>query len=77
MELYTEFDNPNRTLVATLQIAMKRPFKLLGTQPVRNNGSYISSHELTYADRASSRLLHGIPVRPYVPHVSDVSNALD
>ena len=34
MQLYTEFDTPNRTLVGTLRIALKRPFKLLGTQPI-------------------------------------------
>ncbi|KAH7074271.1 MFS multidrug transporter-like protein [Paraphoma chrysanthemicola] len=32
--LYTEFDTPDRTLGTTLKIAMKRPFKLLGTQPI-------------------------------------------
>lgn len=34
MELHTEFDNPDRTLLKTITIAMKRPFKLLGTQPI-------------------------------------------
>jgi len=33
-ELYTEFDSPDRTLLATLRISMKRPFKLLATQPI-------------------------------------------
>jgi multidrug resistance protein len=33
-ELHTEFDSPDRTLLTTLKIAMKRPFKLLGTQPI-------------------------------------------
>lgn len=34
MELHTEFDSPDRTLMTTIKIAMKRPFKLLGTQPI-------------------------------------------
>ncbi|KAJ4373830.1 hypothetical protein N0V83_002569 [Neocucurbitaria cava] len=34
MELHTEFDSPDRTLATTLKTAMKRPFKLLGTQPI-------------------------------------------
>ncbi|OAL57136.1 MFS general substrate transporter [Pyrenochaeta sp. DS3sAY3a] len=34
MELHTEFDNPDRTLLRTIAIAMKRPFKLLFTQPI-------------------------------------------
>ncbi|KAF1914425.1 major facilitator superfamily domain-containing protein [Ampelomyces quisqualis] len=34
MELHTEFDSPDRTLLTTLKVAMKRPFKLLGTQPI-------------------------------------------
>ncbi|KAH7390795.1 MFS multidrug transporter-like protein [Phaeosphaeria sp. MPI-PUGE-AT-0046c] len=34
IELHTEFDSPDRTLATTLKVAMKRPFKLLGTQPI-------------------------------------------
>lgn len=34
MELHTEFDSPDRTLATTLKVALKRPFKLLGTQPI-------------------------------------------
>jgi hypothetical protein len=34
MELHTEFDSPDRTLLTTIKVAMKRPFKLLGTQPI-------------------------------------------
>ncbi|KAF2821238.1 MFS general substrate transporter [Ophiobolus disseminans] len=34
MSLHTEFDSPDRTLLTTLKIAMKRPFKLLFTQPI-------------------------------------------
>lgn len=34
MLLHTEFDSPDRTLLTTLKIAMKRPFKLLFTQPI-------------------------------------------
>lgn len=34
MELHTEFDNPDRTLVKTLKVALQRPFRLLGTQPI-------------------------------------------
>lgn len=34
MELHTEFDSADRTLMTTIKIAMKRPFKLLGTQPI-------------------------------------------
>ncbi|KAF1947175.1 MFS general substrate transporter [Clathrospora elynae] len=34
MELHTEFDSPDRTLLTTIKIAMKRPFKLLFTQPI-------------------------------------------
>ncbi len=33
-ELYTEFDNPKRSVPTTLRIAIKRPFKLLFTQPI-------------------------------------------
>ncbi|KAI4653034.1 uncharacterized protein J4E78_007863 [Alternaria triticimaculans] len=33
-ELHTEFDNPDRTLATTIKIAMRRPFKLLLTQPI-------------------------------------------
>jgi len=33
-ELHTEFDNPDRTLATTIKIAMRRPFKLLITQPI-------------------------------------------
>ncbi|KAJ4340247.1 hypothetical protein N0V95_007541 [Ascochyta clinopodiicola] len=32
--LHTEFDSPDKTLATTLKIAMKRPFILLGTQPI-------------------------------------------
>lgn len=32
MALYTEFDNPKRTLAETLETSVARPFKLLGTQ---------------------------------------------
>jgi MFS family permease len=34
MKLHTEFDSPDRTLLTTIKVAMKRPFKLLGTQPI-------------------------------------------
>jgi multidrug resistance protein len=34
MALHTEFDSPDRTLLTTIKIAMKRPFKLLATQPI-------------------------------------------
>ncbi|KAF1841382.1 putative MFS multidrug transporter [Cucurbitaria berberidis CBS 394.84] len=34
MELYTEFDRPDRTLATTIKVALQRPFKLLGTQPI-------------------------------------------
>jgi MFS family permease len=34
MALHTEFDSPDRTLLTTLKVAMKRPFKLLFTQPI-------------------------------------------
>lgn len=34
MELHTEYDSPDKTLVKTLKIALKRPFILLGTQPI-------------------------------------------
>lgn len=30
--LHTEWDDPNRTLAATLRISLSRPFRLLGTQ---------------------------------------------
>lgn len=33
-QLHTEFDSPDRTLATTIKIAMVRPFKLLGTQPI-------------------------------------------
>lgn len=32
--LYTEFDQPDRTVFKALRIAMSRPFRLLGTQPI-------------------------------------------
>ncbi|KAJ4286814.1 hypothetical protein N0V90_013066 [Kalmusia sp. IMI 367209] len=34
MELHTEYDDPNKTLWSTLKIALQRPFRLLGTQPI-------------------------------------------
>ncbi|KAJ4358612.1 uncharacterized protein N0V89_003196 [Didymosphaeria variabile] len=34
MELHTEFDDPNKTLLNTLKIALARPFRLLATQPI-------------------------------------------
>lgn len=34
MKLHTEYDDPNKTLWSTLRIAMQRPFRLLGTQPI-------------------------------------------
>lgn len=34
MALYTEFDKPDRTLTTTMKVAMQRPFRLLGTQPI-------------------------------------------
>ena len=34
MELHTEFDDPNKTLFNTIKIALQRPFRLLGTQPI-------------------------------------------
>jgi len=34
MELHTEYDSPDKTLLKTLEIALQRPFKLLGTQPI-------------------------------------------
>lgn len=34
LQLYTEYDHPNRTIWRTLQIALTRPFILLGTQPI-------------------------------------------
>lgn len=34
MDLHTEHDSPDKTLLNTLRIAMKRPFILLGTQPI-------------------------------------------
>ncbi|ORY00463.1 putative MFS multidrug transporter [Clohesyomyces aquaticus] len=34
MELHTEYDSPDKTLVNTIKTAMKRPFKLLATQPI-------------------------------------------
>ncbi|KAH3977678.1 hypothetical protein HBH70_184390 [Parastagonospora nodorum] len=33
-ELYTEYDDADRTLLSTLKMAIKRPFKLLFTQPI-------------------------------------------
>ncbi|XP_014552674.1 hypothetical protein COCVIDRAFT_109734 [Bipolaris victoriae FI3] len=33
-ELHTVFDNCDRTVVTVIQTALKRPFKLLGTQPI-------------------------------------------
>jgi hypothetical protein len=33
-ELYTAFDNSDRTLATTIKTALKRPFKLLVTQPI-------------------------------------------
>ncbi|KAK2040827.1 MFS general substrate transporter [Colletotrichum somersetense] len=32
--LHTEFDHPDRTMARTLSIALTRPFRLLGTQPL-------------------------------------------
>ncbi|PVI06483.1 MFS general substrate transporter [Periconia macrospinosa] len=32
--LYTEHDHPDKTLLNTLRVALKRPFILLGTQPI-------------------------------------------
>ena len=34
MDLYTEYDSPQKTLTNTLRIAIQRPFILLGTQPI-------------------------------------------
>lgn len=34
MDLHTEFDDPNKTIVNTLKIALARPFRLLFTQPI-------------------------------------------
>ncbi|RDW63548.1 hypothetical protein BP6252_11093 [Coleophoma cylindrospora] len=34
LELYTEFDHPNRTIWKTLRISLTRPFILLGTQAI-------------------------------------------
>ena len=34
MDLHTEFDDPNKTLFNTIKIALQRPFRLLGTQPI-------------------------------------------
>ncbi|KAF2438730.1 MFS general substrate transporter [Karstenula rhodostoma CBS 690.94] len=34
MELHTEFDDPNKTVLNTVKIAMQRPFRLLFTQPI-------------------------------------------
>jgi multidrug resistance protein len=34
LELYTEFDHPERTIWKTLQVSLARPFILLGTQPI-------------------------------------------
>jgi len=34
MNLHTEFESPDRTLVATIKTAMQRPFRLLATQPI-------------------------------------------
>ncbi|KAL5119795.1 hypothetical protein ACEQ8H_002401 [Pleosporales sp. CAS-2024a] len=33
-ELHTEYDSPDRTLLLTVKTALKRPFKLLTTQPI-------------------------------------------
>ncbi len=32
--LHTEYDRPDRTITKTLQVALVRPFRLLGTQPI-------------------------------------------
>lgn len=32
--LYTEYDKGNKTLASTLKVALQRPFRLLGTQPI-------------------------------------------
>jgi hypothetical protein len=34
MQLHTEYDSPDKTLLKTLEVALQRPFKLLGTQPI-------------------------------------------
>jgi multidrug resistance protein len=34
MELHTEYESPDKTLLKTLEVALQRPFKLLGTQPI-------------------------------------------
>lgn len=34
MDLHTEHDSPDKTLLNTIKVAMQRPFKLLGTQPI-------------------------------------------
>ncbi|PSN70043.1 MFS general substrate transporter [Corynespora cassiicola Philippines] len=34
MALYTEYDSPEKTLLKILQVSMKRPFKMLATQPI-------------------------------------------
>ncbi|KAF2679475.1 MFS general substrate transporter [Lentithecium fluviatile CBS 122367] len=34
MELHTECDSPDKTLIKILQVALKRPFKLFFTQPI-------------------------------------------
>jgi len=33
-KLHTEYDSPDKTLINVLRVALKRPFKLLGTQPI-------------------------------------------
>ncbi|KAF2643088.1 major facilitator superfamily transporter [Massarina eburnea CBS 473.64] len=34
MDLHTEYDSPDKTLLKILRVALKRPFILLGTQPI-------------------------------------------
>lgn len=34
MDLHTEYDSPDKTLINTLKVALQRPFRLLGTQPI-------------------------------------------
>ncbi|KAH7126691.1 MFS multidrug transporter-like protein [Dendryphion nanum] len=33
-ELHTEYDSPDKTLLNTIKVAVQRPFRLLGTQPI-------------------------------------------
>ncbi|KAF2109713.1 major facilitator superfamily transporter [Lophiotrema nucula] len=34
IELHTEYDSPDKTLANTIKVAIQRPFRLLGTQPI-------------------------------------------